>query len=61
MASLTFNFGPDFKFGPPTDEHNLPAAKPFCDIQPPPAPVPDANGCITVDKAVAAIVSAPAT
>lgn len=59
MASLTFNFGPDFKFGPPA-EPDLPLAKPFCDIQPPPAPVPDSNGCITVDKAVAAIVSEPA-
>jgi hypothetical protein len=59
MASLTFNFGPEFKFGPPTG-HDLPAAQPFCDIKPPPAPVPDANGRITVDKAVAAIVSEPA-
>lgn len=59
MASATFNFGPEFKFGPPKDQ-DLPTAKPFCDIQPPPAPVPDANGWITVDKAVAAIVSDPA-
>lgn len=57
-ASARFNFGPDFKFGPPVVE-GLPPARPFCEVPPKPPPVPDEDGTVTVDKTVVAVVKAP--
>lgn len=57
-ASVRFNFGPDFKFGPPVVE-GLPQARPFCEVPPKPPPVPDEDGTVTVGKTVVAVVKPP--
>lgn len=57
-ASVRFNFGPDFKFGPPAVE-GLPAARPFCEVPPKPPPIPEEDGTVTVDKTIVAKVKAP--
>eukprot|EP00892_Ulva_mutabilis_P001930 jgi/Ulvmu1/11738/UM008_0151.1 len=57
-ASVRFNFGPEFKFGPPNVD-GLPAAKPFCEVPPKPPPVPEEDGTVTVDKTIVAFVKPP--